>query len=192
MRVTTASLLGLAVALTPAAASARSLAREGTVSLLAGARLSLREGAEGPGPMGAISFGFKPDPRLEVAIDVGVSPTSASNAVGAHTVLAVPLTLGLEWTPTPAWEARPVLGLQVGKALLQIDGPAGEVEATPFAFAASAGLAWDLNSDLGLEAHAGWLSAAESVPGTGWVDGGGAFALAGVYFRFEPVPERRR
>lgn len=192
MRVTTATLFGLAVALAPALAGARSLAREGTVSLLGGARLSLREGAEGPGPMGAISFAFKPDARMEVAIAVGVSPSAATNDVGPHTVLAVPLALRLGWTPTPTLELRPVLGVQAGKALLQIDGPAGELEATPFALAGTVGVAFDLSADLGLEAHGGYLYAAEAVPGTGWVDGGGVFALAGVYFRFEPVPERHR
>lgn len=192
MRVTTASLLACVVTLVPAVGHARSLAREGTVALLGGARLSLREGADGPGPMGAISFGFKPDPRLEVAVDVGISPTSATNEFGPHDLLSVPLTLGFEWTPTPAFDVRPVLGLQVGKALLQADGPTGELEKTPYALAASAGIAWDLSSDLGLEAQVGYLYAAEDVAGTGWLDGGGLFALAGAFFRFEPVPERRR
>jgi len=178
--------------LIPSAAAARSLAREGTVAILPSARFgSTPAGFDGGAvaPALGLSFGFKPEAALEVAIDVGLSRAILEGAGARWEVLSVPLAVRLGWTPTPALDVRPVLHLGVGKALVAVDGPAYR-EHTPWVLQATAGVQADLSDAVGLWIDGGYLHARTEDPALGDVDAGGVLARAGLYFRFEPLPAR--
>ena len=53
------------------------------------------------------------------------------------------------------------------------------------------GLQADLNDTIGLMADVGYLYSRADDATLGTVDAGGAIVRAGVYFRWEPIPERR-
>lgn len=186
--------LGTAL-LAPGLAHARSLAREGTVAILPGARFSQApDGTDGSpvAPELGLSFGFKPSASLEVGIDVLGSRTTAKPEAGGELELTgVPLLLRFSWTPMPDYDVRPLLTAGLGKALVSVDGAGGYREHTPWAALATVGMQADLSSSLGLWIDGGYLFARADDPKIGRVDGGGILARAGLYFRFEPIPERR-
>jgi len=185
-------LAAAALLLAPAAGAAKSLAREGTVAILPTARFASQpKGFDGAAvaPALALAFGFKPSADLELGIDIGASMASAKGAGGTWDLLGAPLLVRLSWTPMPAWDVRPVFHLGAGKALITVDGPSYR-EHTPFALQATAGLQADLSDALGLWVDGGYLHARAEDPVLGTVDGGGALARAGLYFRWEPIPAR--
>ena len=177
----------------PATGHARSLAREGTVAILPTARFASQpDGLDGSSvaPGVGLAFGFKPSASFEIGIDVGASLSSGKGHGGTWDLLGAPLLLRFSWTPTPDFDVRPVFHAGVGKALVTVDGP-GYREHTPYAFQATAGLQADLSESVGLWVDGGYLLARAEDPALGRIDGGGVLARAGVYFRWEPIPERR-
>ncbi len=192
MNARRAALAAALLALAPAA-HAESLAREGTVAILPTARFAkapagLDGAAAAPGL--GLSFGFKPSASFELGIDIAASMTEATGKGGTWSVLGAPLMLRFTWTPTPHLDVRPVLSAGLGKALVTVDGPAYR-EHTPYAMQATAGLQADLSDKVGLMLDAGYLHSRADDPTLGTVNAGGAIVRGGVYFRWEPIPERR-
>ena len=134
-----------------------------------------------------LAFGFKPSSSLEVGIDLGGSYASG----GPVQIVAAPLMLRMSWTPLPDLDVRPVLHGGFGKQLMTVKGAGKYREHTPYAGLVGAGLQADLSAALGLQLDAGYLHARAEDEALGRIDGGGPFVRAGLYFRFEPTPERR-
>lgn len=188
-----AALALAAALLLPSAAQARSLAREGTVAILPSARFgSTPKGLDAPAaaPGLGLAFGFKPSASFELGIDVAGSMSEAKGSGGSWRILGAPLLLRASWTPTPDLDWRPVLHAGVGKALVTVDGPSYR-EHTPTAFFAALGVQGDLSDTIGLMADVGYLHSRADDATLGRLDAGGAIVRAGVYFRWEPIPERR-
>lgn len=180
-----ATLAVLALPLVPAAGAAEAREREGTVAILPAVRFP--KGADAPAPGLTLSFGLKPSRTLEVGIDVSASRSGGTD--GGYLV-AVPVGVSFEWTPLPALDVRPVIHATLGKAFVAVDGEGGYGEATPYFALAGAGITADLSSELGLYADGGYLVAGsgEGLPGSPEI--GGPLVRLGIYFRWDPIPER--
>lgn len=180
-------------AVLPLRSEAEALSREGIVGILPSATFSPQTGP-GDGRQaafgGTLAFGFKPSAPLEVGIDISGSTSTLQQADGRDLRLwSVPFLLRLSWTPTPKWDLRPVFHVGAGKALIMVDG-ASYKEHTPLVAQATAGLQMDLSETTGLWFDVGYLYARAEDPDLGKLDAGGPLARAGIYFRWEPVPER--
>jgi hypothetical protein len=175
-----------AVALLPAAAAAKAREREGTVAILP--TVSLPSGADAPAPGLTLSFGLKPIRTLEVGIDFAASHHEGGD--GAFTLTAVPIGVSFEWTPTPEWDLRPVVHATLGKGFVAVDGAGGYRERAEYFALAGAGVTADLSGDLGLYADLGYRYFRLDDDAEGRLDAGGPLARLGIYFRFDPAPDR--
>lgn len=180
------AFLLLALALAPTAAGAEALEREGTVAILPAVRSP--SGADGPAPGLTLSFGIKPTRTLEVGIDLGASRSDGGG--GAYHLTALPIGVSFEWTPAPDWDLRPVLHATAGKGFAAIDGEGGYRELTSYFALAAAGVTADLSSEIGLYADAGYQYFRVKDEALGRLDAGGPLVRAGVYFRWDPLPQR--
>jgi hypothetical protein len=182
----TAAALAAAVSLLPAAAAAKAREREGTVAILPA--VGLPSGADAPAPGLTLSFGLKPTRTLEVGIDFSASHQEGRD--GAFSLTAVPIGVSFEWTPTPDWDLRPVFHATAGKGFVSVDGDGGYRELTDYFVLAGAGLTADVSEDVGLYADLGYRYFRLDDGTEGRLDAGGPLARFGVYFRFDPVPDR--
>lgn len=194
LRIPAAAILLLLSSLLPVQASARALSREGIVGILPSATFGSPRGGGESGslaPGATLAFGFKPSAPIEVGIDVSASTSNVSGADGRSArVWSVPFLLRFSWTPTPKWDLRPVFHVGAGKALITVDGPSSYEEHTPLAAQATVGIQADLSDTMGLWADAGYLYARATDSRLGTLDTGGPVARVGLYFRWEPIPER--
>jgi hypothetical protein len=174
----------------PLPSHARSLDREGTVSILPTARLAhgpagLHAGGAAPGL--TFAFGYKPSADLRVGIDLGGSQVVGRNGGGRFDVTAVPLLLALDWILMPNSEIRPVLQAAAGKEFLAVRQGSYYRELTPTVVQVAAGVQADVSDSLGVLLDAGYLLGRATDPRVGRVDGGGPFVRLGITFRFEPT-----
>ena len=172
-------------------AQARPLDGEGIVAILPSARWGWKPSSldnGGIAPAVTASFGLRPTLSTELAIEIGATVFGSRQDMGRFDYVGTPLLVRGSWTPLPARDLRPVVHAGIGKELLLVYGPGDEYqEHTPTVGMLAAGLQVELTDAIGLQADVGYLFARARAPGVGELDGGGVFARAGMFFRWEPV-----
>ena len=186
-----ACVVAAAVVASARPVQAKPLDGEGIVAFLPSARWGWKPSSLDNGgfaPALTASFGLRPTVSTEVAIEIGGTVFGSRQDMGRFDYVGTPLLVRGTWTPLPASDLRPVFHAGFGKELLLVDGPGGEYqEHTPSVGMLAAGLQTELTDAIGLQADVGYLYARARAPGVGELDGGGVFARAGMFFRWEPV-----
>lgn len=141
---------------------------------------------------GLLSFGYKPESYLEVALEVGYSFDSFTLQTGPITITSVPVVATVRFTPWPG-RVYPYVGLGGGYMLNFFSGapPAygsssGELENHTYTFHGLAGVGFDLTRQWSLFAEYRFEWSTPDIEPIGELQTGGSVLLLGVSFVFEP------
>ena len=139
--------------------------------------------------VGMVTFGYKPEVYLHVALEVGYAFDSFKLQSGTLGITSVPVVATVRFTPF-AWQLYPYAGAGGGYMLNFFSGvPSGERENHTYSGHALLGIAFDITRQWTVFAEDRYAISLPDIVPIGELQTGGNMILLGVNFVFAPVPD---
>ncbi len=139
--------------------------------------------------IGMVSFGYKPEAYLHVALEVGYAFDSFKLKSGNLGITSVPVVASARFAPW-AWQLYPYAGVGGGYMLNFFSGvPSGEKENHTYSGHVLVGLAYDITRQWTIYLEDRYALSLPDVVPIGELQTGGNMILLGLNFVFAPVPD---